>query len=475
MTDKTFNKKPMLAGKEVEQKTAKVSADHNVPLNDRVDQQFFGHGVMGLFEDDEFERCENPLFKNYCGTPQFPNTSAYLSDYKCPWTFKKLWVCYRHKYLSDLYAFAKEFTYRNFSLTMVFYRWEDVPLFNNDLSDISIRIWRSGPDGKKTLSTDICEHGAQFEKIVDIARWLEKHGRISFPEGLSLQLSNVQSNQCDSTQQQTKAEQKQPIEWLISNRKCNEWMDDDTCAIGQNGRKCTYATCEVKVVSPTTSDTHLGDSPQQQTEIARLKAEVAEYKAALKGHTTLEHCHGEKIKGDDGKEYDDVPCVSHMAYKELEAEVERLTKEYEGPDKRWHSFETVQAIVKERDSLKAENERLKEVIDKMGDDISSREDSSPLDDFKPMFKNKPESATHQLAREAYEQEAKTEGAKAFLKSIPIGTGYKADRYDTEKEMILHVWKDAEIFNLCTTTINAIHDESKDKEPPSRKLTNVQSN
>ena len=35
--------------------------------------------------------------------------------------------------------------------------------------------------------------------------------------------------------------------------------------------------------------------------------------------------------------------------------------EYEGDDKRWHSFETVQAILKERDTLTAENERLKEL------------------------------------------------------------------------------------------------------------------
>ena len=34
--------------------------------------------------------------------------------------------------------------------------------------------------------------------------------------------------------------------------------------------------------------------------------------------------------------------------------------EYEGDDKRWHSFETVQAILKERDSLEAENKVLTE-------------------------------------------------------------------------------------------------------------------
>ncbi len=43
-----------------------------------------------------------------------------------------------------------------------------------------------------------------------------------------------------------------------------------------------------------------------------------------------------------------------MAVNSLEKELEELRsklKEYEGEDKRWHSFETVQAIVKERDAL----------------------------------------------------------------------------------------------------------------------------
>jgi succinylglutamate desuccinylase len=45
-----------------------------------------------------------------------------------------------------------------------------------------------------------------------------------------------------------------------------------------------------------------------------------------------------------------------MAVNSIEKEMETLRsklKEYEGDDKCWHSFETVQAIVKERDELQS--------------------------------------------------------------------------------------------------------------------------
>lgn len=48
-----------------------------------------------------------------------------------------------------------------------------------------------------------------------------------------------------------------------------------------------------------------------------------------------------------------------------EAELEARLSEYEGEDKRWYSFETVQAMVKEREELQAEIEKLKAEIDKL--------------------------------------------------------------------------------------------------------------
>lgn len=59
-----------------------------------------------------------------------------------------------------------------------------------------------------------------------------------------------------------------------------------------------------------------------------------------------------------------------VKYDALQAERDALLAklaDYEGENKRWHSFETVQAIVKERDALRQQLDVAKEALDKIAD------------------------------------------------------------------------------------------------------------
>lgn len=146
-------------------------------------QQFCGHGAKGFLDDDEFEVCENPTFKNYFMDESHPNLSAYLSDHKRPWLFKKMWKCYQHKTVPKLHAFTREFPYRHFSLTMVFYRWEDVRINRYELHDLKVNIWTSGPDMYKTISTEIAHCGSGFNELRKLYQWLLDNERLTLTNG----------------------------------------------------------------------------------------------------------------------------------------------------------------------------------------------------------------------------------------------------------------------------------------------------
>ena len=146
-------------------------------------QYFHGHGAKGFYGNDEFEVCENPIFKNYFRDESYPNLAAHLGNSERPWLFKKMWKCYKHKEVPQLFAFAREFPYRQSSLTFVFYRWEEVPITTDEIEGNCWDVWQHGPEMQKTISTEPAHWGQGFNELRKVYQWLLNTKRLPPPNG----------------------------------------------------------------------------------------------------------------------------------------------------------------------------------------------------------------------------------------------------------------------------------------------------